>query len=95
MIVNNLMLKLKNRDEKSIMEAKNVLLSMKGNIEFLLDLQVETNIRAGSSAYDIVLIAKYVSMKDLESYLAHPKHVEVGKFIGSVLESQASVCYEV
>lgn len=29
----------------------------------------------------------------LDKYLIHPKHLEVAKFIASVLDTQASVCY--
>jgi hypothetical protein len=94
MIINNLLLKLKNRDADNIKKALEVLLSMKGKIEVLKDIQAEINIRPGESNYDIILITKFVSLEDLDKYLAHPKHLEVAKFIGSVLDTQASVCYK-
>lgn len=47
MIINNLLLKLKNRDAVMIKQAQEVLLSMKGKIEVLQDIQVEVNIRSG------------------------------------------------
>jgi len=71
-----------------------MLLSMRGKIEFLRDLKVELDIRHGASSYDIMLITQFASMKDLEAYLIHPAHVEVAKYIASVLESAAAVCYE-
>lgn len=95
MIVNNLLLRLKERDSESILKAKNALLSMKGKIGVLIDLQAEVNIRHGGSSYDIILITKFASMKDLDAYLVHPVHVEVAKYIGSVVDIQAAVCYEV
>ncbi len=94
MITNNLLLKLKNRDSESIAKARDVLLSMRGKIEFLRDLKVEVNIRRGESYYDLILIADYASIEDFDAYLVHPVHLEVGKYIGSVLETSASVCYE-
>lgn len=94
MIINNVLLKLKNRDEKSLLEAKNILLGMKGKIEVLLDIQAEINIRDGSSAYDMMFITKFASMEDMNIYLTHPAHLEVAKYIVTVLETQASVCYE-
>lgn len=94
MIVNNLLLKLKERNKETIIKAKDELLSLKGKIEVLRDLQVEVNIRHGGSSYDLMLITKFDSMDDLEAYLIHPVHVEVSKYIGSVLETGASLCYD-
>lgn len=94
MVINNLLLKLKDRSPENIAKARDVLISMKGKIEELIDLKVEVNIRSGASSYDILLIAKYRSMKDLEAYLVHPFHIEVGKYIAHVLEDSAAVCYE-
>ncbi|QDR79526.1 Dabb family protein [Sporomusa termitida] len=94
MIINNLLLKLKDRSPENITKSRGVLLSMQGKIEELVDLKVEVNVRPGASAYDILLIAKYESMADFEAYLVHPVHVEVGKYIANVLESSAAVCYE-
>lgn len=94
MVINNVLLKLKERDHESISKAKNVLLSLKGKIEVLLDLQVEVDIRRGESSYDILLITKFASMEDLDAYIVHPAHLEVAKYIGSVMDTQAVVCYE-
>jgi hypothetical protein len=94
MITNNLLLKLKERNSENIAKTRDVLLSMQGKIEFLRDLKVELDIRHGESSYDIVLIAQFSSMDDFNAYLVHPVHVEVAKYIASVLESAAAVCYE-
>lgn len=93
MIINNLLLKLKNRDTDNVKKTQEVLLSMRGKIEVLIDIQAEINIRPGESNYDIILITKFASLEDLDKYLIHPNHLEVAKFIGSVLDTQASVCY--
>ncbi|WP_238900569.1 Dabb family protein [Clostridium sp. YIM B02500] len=93
MIINNLLLKLKNRDIDNIKKTQEVLLNMRGKIEVLIDIQSEINIRPGESNYDIILITKFASLEDLDKYLIHPNHLEVAKFIGSVLDTQASVCY--
>ncbi|GEP63290.1 hypothetical protein CBE01nite_10580 [Clostridium beijerinckii] len=93
MVINNLLLKLKNRDADNIKKTQEILLSMRGKIEVLIDIQAEINIRPGESNYDIILITKFASLEDLDKYLIHPNHLEVAKFIGSVLDTQASVCY--
>jgi hypothetical protein len=94
MIINNVMLKLKKEHSDKITKTRDVLLSMQGKIEFLRDIKVEVNIRPGQSSYDIMFITKFTSMEDLDAYLTHPVHLEVAKYIGSVLDTQASVCYE-
>ncbi|WP_236896872.1 Dabb family protein [Clostridium beijerinckii] len=93
MVINNLLLKLKNRDADSIKKTQEVLLSMREKIDVLIDIQAEINIRPSESNYDIILITKFASLEDLDKYLIHPNHLEVAKFIGSVLDTQASVCY--
>jgi hypothetical protein len=94
MITNNLLLKLKDRNSENITKARDVLLSMQGKIECLRDLKVEVDVRHGETSYDIILIAQFASMKDLDAYLVHPVHMEVSKYIASVLETGAAVCYE-
>jgi hypothetical protein len=95
MIVNNVLLKLKDREKDNIKKAQDVLLGLKGKIEVLLDIQVELNIRPGDSSYDLLLITKFASLENMNAYLSHPVHLEVAKYIGSVLDTQASLCYEI
>ncbi|ANS74726.1 stress protein [Paenibacillus yonginensis] len=95
MIINHLLLKLKDRSAEQIEHTRSVLLGMKGKIDVLVDIQAEVNVRPGPSGYDLILITKFESMADLDKYLAHPAHLDVARFIGSVLDTQASVCCEV
>ncbi len=94
MIINNLLIKLKQRDRESVEKARGVLLSMEGKIEVLLGIEVKTDIRRGPSSYDILLITRFASMEDLEAYLVHPAHLAVSDYIAGVLEAGAAVCYE-
>ena len=94
MIVNHVLLKLKDREQDPVKKAQEVLLGLKGKIEVLLDIQVETNIRPSDSSYDLLLITKFASLENMNVYLSHPAHLEVAKYIGSVLDTQASLCYE-
>ncbi|HBE79854.1 MAG TPA: stress protein [Firmicutes bacterium] len=94
MIVNNVLLKLKDREQGNVKKAQEVLLGLKGKIEVLLDIQVETNIRPSDSSYDLLLITKFESLENMNAYLSHPAHLEVARYIGSVLDTQASLCYE-
>ncbi len=94
MIVNNVLLRLKDRNEEIIKNTQKVLLNMNGKIEVLIDVQAELNIRPGQSAYDILLITKFASLDDMNTYLSHPVHLEVAQYIGGVLDTQATLCYE-
>lgn len=94
MVTNNLLIKLKTRNGESVARAKEVLLSMKGKIDVLNGIQVETDIRNSESSYDLLLITHFTSMEDMETYLIDPVHVEVSKYIGGVIEAGVSVCYE-
>jgi len=92
MVINNVMIKLNERNNGNIEEARKVLLSMEGKIDILRDIKVEVDTRKGE--YDLLLITKFNSMEDMNSYLVHPIHLEVGKYIASVLKDQASLCYK-
>lgn len=94
MIINNLLIRLKDKDSENIARTRAVLLSMKGKIKPLIDIQVEINIRSGASAYDLMLITKFASQEDMDAYLADPVHQEVAQYIAGVLETGASLCYE-
>lgn len=94
MITNTLLIKLKEQNHETIEKTKSVLLSMEGKIKFLRGMQVQSDIRHGASSYDILLITHFDSMEDMDAYLVNPVHVKVSKYIASVLESGASVCYE-
>lgn len=94
MITNNLLLKLKDRNRENIIKTRDVLLSMQGKIEYLRSLKVEMDIRHEAMSYDMILITQFASMDDLNAYLIHPVHVEVAKYIASVLDTGSAVCYE-
>ena len=95
MVINNLFIKLKKRDKDSISEAVKMLERLKGNIPELVESVVKTDIRAGESAFDIMLINTFNSAEDMPLYLKHPVHVEVGSYIAEAKEQSVSLCYEV
>ncbi|AIQ47746.1 stress protein [Paenibacillus sp. FSL R7-0273] len=95
MIVNHLLLKLKDRSPENLERIQTALLSMRGRIDVLLDAQAEINVRPSPSAYDLILITRFASLADMEEYLIHPAHQEVAGLIGTALETQASVCCEI
>jgi len=94
MITNNFLIKLKERNSENISKTKDVLLSMQGKIDCLLDVKVEEDMYFGPVSYDLILITQFASKQDWDDFIIHPVHVEVSKYIANVLDSGASVCYE-
>jgi hypothetical protein len=94
MITNIILFKLKEKTGEKSALVKEKLLSLKGAVPQLKDIRLESNARTGPTAFDIVMIATYDSMKDFEDYIAHPTHVEVGKFVVNLCVETASACYE-
>ena len=95
MVTNNLLIRLKQRDKEHIEKAVFLLQGLKGNIPVLLDSQVKTDIRAGKSGYDIMLINTFEKEADMQAYLNHPVHVEIANYIVAAMETSASLCYEI
>ncbi len=94
MITHIVLFKLKDRDPGSVEKARDVLLGMEGRILQLRHLEVGVDVLHSERSYDLALVTKFDSLKDLQDYQAHPVHVEVSKYIMSVRESAISVDYE-
>jgi len=92
MVVNNLLIRLKERDAQSIEKAKAVLEGMKGNIPALVDSMVKTDVCGGE--YDIMLINTFNSVEEIPLYANHPLHLEVAKYVTEAKEVSVSFCYE-
>jgi hypothetical protein len=93
MIVNNLLIKLK--DPQEMGKAVEMLSSMNGKIPVLVEVSVKTDLRGpGKSAYDLMLITKFDAFEDLDQYLSHPVHLEVAVYMKNAIAASASLCYE-
>lgn len=94
MIVNNVLLKLKQDDMATQEKAKEVLLSMNGKIEGLLSIRVEENSRQDLPNYHLMVITTFATSEDMDIFNNHPVHLEAASFISSVVDTIASICYE-
>jgi hypothetical protein len=61
----------------------------------ILALQVGTNVAFPESNWDLVLIADYASLEDLEAYQVHPDHVAATRVIKPLVASRSGVDFEV
>ncbi|OLS02509.1 Dabb family protein [Tissierella creatinophila] len=73
---------------------KDMLESLKEDIQEIVELNVGINIVENDSSYDIVLDSKFKSIEDLNTYQKHQDHLKVGKAIAKYIESRAVVDYE-
>ena len=88
--------KLKNPTEEECRKAADVLLSMKGNVELLRDIQVGIDFLHSERSYDLILEVVLDNKEALGAYQAHPYHVSVvKKHMHAVRETSVAVDYEV
>ena len=67
------------KEGEDVNKAKEVLLSMKGNIPLIRDIEVGVNILHSERSYDLILSVVLDDMKALEDYQNDPYHVNVVK----------------
>lgn len=86
--------KLKNSNKENINKAKEILLNMEGKIDCLKYLEVGADELHTERSYDLVLITRFNSVEDMNSYQVHPYHVEhVLKPLKEMLDSSKAVDY--
>ncbi len=86
-------LKEENKEEnKKIIKEK--LENLVGKIDEIKFLQVGINYNKSDMAYDLCLISEFLTDEDLQSYQVNPLHVEVSKFVRSVIEDRKVIDYE-
>lgn len=86
------MWRLNDKDEASKM--KDALMSMKGKVASLKDVEVGINIAAHDSAFDIVFIATFEDDNALVEFESDPLHKMVGELVGELKNKRVFVDYE-
>ena len=77
-------------------KAKEVLLSMKGNVPMIKDIEVGVDLLHSSRSYDVYLSVILEDMKTLEEYQNDPYHVNVVKtHMHKVRESSVAIDFEI
>ncbi len=94
MIKHMVCFKLKEPTPELLEETKNILLSMKGKVESLIDLEVGIDFLHSERSYDIVLLSTHENKDALEAYQNDPYHCDVVKaFIANIKEASVAVDY--
>ena len=77
-------------------KAKEVLLSMKGNVPMIKDIEVGVDLLHSSRSYDVYLSVILEDMKTLEEYQNDPYHVNVVKtHMHKVRQSSVAIDFEI
>ena len=67
------------KEGEDVNKAKEVLLSMKGNVPLIRDIEVGVDVLHSERSYDLILSVVLDDMKALEDYQNDPYHVNVVK----------------
>lgn len=94
MLTHTVMFKLKDRSLENVQKTRDVLMGLKGKIPFLLEIEVGMDVLHSERSYDLVLLSKFATLEDQNNYQVHPAHLEVLKYMKTVVESAASVDFE-
>lgn len=86
--------KLKDNSQESKDKAKEVLLSMKGNVSTIKDIQVGTDFLMSERSFDVILEV-ILDDNDLDNYQNDPYHVNVVKtYMHDVRTQSISIDYK-
>ena len=86
--------KLKDNTEENCLKAKEVLLSMQGNVPQIREIEVGVDFLHSERSYDIILQVVLDDAKALENYQNDPYHCSVVKtHMNSVREASVAVDY--
>ena len=84
------------KEGESPEKAKEVLLSMKGNVPMLIDIEVGLDLLHSARSYDVILQVTLKDMQTLEEYQQDAYHVSVvKKHMHAVVESSVAIDYEI
>jgi len=87
--------KLKDNSQVAKEKARDVLMSMKGNVPLLKNIEVGIDFLGSERSYDIILEVILEDKKALEDYQKDPYHCEVvKKYMHQVREASVAVDYE-
>ena len=88
--------KLKDNSPEQCQKAKEVLLSMKGNVPQIKDIEVGIDFLGSDRSYDIILQVVLESAAELENYQNDPYHCSVVKtHMHAVRQASVAVDYEI
>jgi len=93
MVKHIVLFKLKSQSDRE--KAIEALLSMKGKIEGLLDIEAGCDFLGSGRSFDIALVCTLKDKDALEFYQQHPVHAPVKELMAEIRENSVSCDYEI
>ena len=88
--------KLKDNSPEACQKAAEVLMSMKGNVELIRDIEVGVDFLHSQRSYDVILQVTLDDAKALEEYQQDKYHCDVvKKYMHSVVETSVAIDYDI
>lgn len=96
MIKHVICFKLKDNSEKEKIAAKEVLISMKGKVPTVIDIEVGTDFLLSARSYDVFLQVTLKDRASLDEYQADAYHCDVvKKYMHEHVSQSVAVDYEI
>lgn len=84
-----------NSKHENALYLKDKLENLESLIPELSKIEVVLNILGVSDQnFDLMLIAEFENLQDLDVYINHPEHVKVGSFLSKVRTDRAAIDFE-
>jgi DNA-binding Lrp family transcriptional regulator len=84
-----------NTKQENALYLKEKLENLENVIPQLQKMEVVINMpEVSDQNYDLMLMADFENLQDLDAYIHHPEHVKVGSFLAKVRTDRAAIDYE-
>jgi|APDOM4702015159_1054818.scaffolds.fasta_scaffold153468_2 quinol monooxygenase YgiN len=80
--------------EQNAARIKDMLESLRGRLDGLIEIEAGINVIPGDDACDLVLVSAFRDRAALQAYLSHPEHLRIGEFVKAVRTERRVVDYE-
>lgn len=88
--------KLNDNSDEICSKTADILLSMKGKVPQIIDIEVGVDFLHSSRSYDVILQVTLGSRDKLDEYQNNPYHCDVVKtYMHSVMESSVAIDYNI
>ncbi len=71
------------------------LTALPNSVPGILALTVARNVAYPEKNFDVVLVADFETLDDLDAYQVHPEHIKAAGVVGARVAARASVDFEV
>ena len=82
-------------NQENFEQMREMLSALPPLIPQLRSLSVVQNENPTDKNMDVALITSFDSLEDLNTYVIHPEHVKVGRFVSTVVSTRSAIDYQI